>query len=128
MASVSSHPAGNLLGVSGSDTATAESPPVSQSAAEFALVAVPKALGAGIQLFVNILLLRVLGPEISGVLFVCISSVLLGDAVLGSALDLAVLRLATGRNSGRGQTALAVQKAAVLLKLAGCITVGLIAG
>ncbi len=128
MACVSSHTAGNLLAVAGPGTETAESPQVSKSAAEFVLVAVPKVLGAGIQLFVNVLLLRVLGPEISGVLFVCISSVLLGDAVLGSALDLAVLRLATGRNPADGQSALAVQKAAVLLKLAGCVTFGLLAG
>lgn len=95
---------------------------LSKSGAEFLWVAVPKLLSAVLQLAINLLVQRQLGPELSGIVFVCITGILLCDAVLGSALDVAVLRLATG-HLARAE-ALQVQKAAVILKLWGCVLLG----
>jgi O-antigen/teichoic acid export membrane protein len=87
---------------------------------QFLCVAAPKIAAGGAQLFTNLLLVRHFGPSRSGVLFVCITAIILSDAVLGSALDVAVLKLAT---SGAGRERLAcleIQKAALMLKILGC--------
>ncbi len=88
-------------------------------------VAFPKVLSAALQLGINLLLVRQLGPELSGIVFVCITGILLGDAVLGSALDVAVVRLATGQNARNHWEALDVQRAAVFLKLASAVALGI---
>jgi len=88
---------------------------------EFLCVAGPKiAAGAG-QLLANLLLIRRLGPEHAGVLFVCITAIILSDAVLGSSLDIAVLKLATSREGRELSSTLRIQKAALMGKVLSCI-------
>jgi O-antigen/teichoic acid export membrane protein len=98
---------------------------LSKSGSEFLWVAAPKVLSAAAQLVVNLLLVRQLGPELSGIVFVCITAILLSDALLGSALDVAVLRLATAQRAWDAPDALETQLAAVLLKLTGCVALGI---
>jgi len=84
-------------------------------------VAAPKIAAGGAQLLANLFLVRRLGPENAGVLFVCITAIMLSDAVLGSSLDIAVLKLATS-GAGRVEAAsLRIQKAALSGKVFGCV-------
>lgn len=82
---------------------------------EFLWVAVPKISGATVQLVLNFLLMRSLGPEQFGIFAVCLSMILLADGVLGAAFDTAVLRQAPLYAEDRLR-ALQVQQAALLLK------------
>jgi hypothetical protein len=94
---------------------------VTGTLAEFLWVAAPKIAAGGAQLLANLFLVRRLGPENAGVLFVCITAIMLSDAVLGSSLDIAVLKLATS-GAGRVEAAsLRIQKAALSGKVFGCV-------
>lgn len=97
---------------------------IAQSASEFLWVAIPRVLSAALQLGINLLIVRQLGPELSGVVFVCITAIILGDAILGSAFDVAVIRLGTAQHSDAAPDALEIQWAAVVLKMAGCVVLG----
>ena len=88
--------------------------------AEFLWVAAPKIAAGGGQLLANLLLVRRLGPENAGVLFVCITAIMLSDAVLGSSLDIAVLKLATSGAGREPRASLQIQKAALLGKVLSC--------
>jgi O-antigen/teichoic acid export membrane protein len=82
----------------------------------FAAVSVPKAASGVLQLLVLLLLARQLSVEELGIVSVCISGILLGDAVLGAALDTAVIRLATAPLDG--VAGVEIQKAGLVCKLA----------
>jgi O-antigen/teichoic acid export membrane protein len=82
----------------------------------FAAVSVPKTAGGVLQLLVLLLLARQLPLEDLGVVSVCVSAILLGDAVLGAALDTAVIRLATA--AGGAVSGMEIQKAGLAFKLA----------
>jgi O-antigen/teichoic acid export membrane protein len=94
---------------------------LTKSLVDLLWVASPKVLSGGGQLLTNLLLVRQLGPERSGVVFVCITAILLSDAVFGSAVDVAVVRLATGGHDGGASRFLQVQKAALVAKTVGCV-------
>lgn len=111
--------AAGLLGT-GEDFQPGNVPQFKRTFSEFLWVACPKIAAGGAQLLSNLLLVRSLGPERSGVVFVCITSIILGDAVLGSALDVAVLKLATSGDGGLPPEPLRVQKAALVGKTLGC--------
>jgi len=97
---------------------------VKQEIREFLWVATPKILGGGLQLLFGLILLRYLGPSEYGTLAVCLSAVLLADAVLGAGTDMGVLRLAPLYEQHDPLRSLQIQKAAWALKLAGtCILV-----
>lgn len=83
---------------------------------EFLWVAVPKASGAVFQLFFNLILLRYFGPAQFGVLAVCLSVVILSDAVLGAAFDTAILRQGPMYHVDDPVRSLQVQQAGLLLK------------
>jgi len=87
---------------------------------EFVCVAGPKIAAGGGQLLANLLLIRRLGPAHAGVLFVCITAIILSDAVLGSSLDIAVLKLATSGEGRKASTSLRIQKAALVGKVLSC--------
>ena len=82
---------------------------------EFLWVALPKLLAGGGQVLTNLLVLRRLGADRAGVLFVCITTVLLSDALLGAAVDVGVVRLVTAQTADRTR-AMEVQKAALIAK------------
>jgi O-antigen/teichoic acid export membrane protein len=92
---------------------------------EFFCVAVPKVSGAAAQLGLNILLLRFFGPARFGMVAVCLGMVLLADAVLGAAFDVAVLRLAPLYLDTERTHSLQVQQAGLLMKLLFGIAVGI---
>lgn len=82
----------------------------------FAAVSVPKGASGLLQLLVLLLLARQLSVQELGIVSVCISGILLGDAVLGAALDTAVIRLATAPLDG--VAGIEIQKAGLVCKLA----------
>jgi O-antigen/teichoic acid export membrane protein len=101
---------------------------VKSSVRDLLLVAGPKVGAGGLQILTNLLLVRSLGPERSGVLFVCITGIILGDAVVGSALDVAVVRLATSVRDVGSDRSLEVQKTAMVAKLLGFVLLALPVG
>ncbi|HLI84344.1 MAG TPA: hypothetical protein VKV17_10525 [Bryobacteraceae bacterium] len=111
----------NHLG--GEDAVSVSTLRVRSSLVSFFCVASPKIAAGALQLVVNWLLIRQLGPANSGVLFSCVTAVVLGDAVIGAALDMGVIGLATGKGGAR--RSLAVQKSALAAKFAGGILIGL---
>jgi O-antigen/teichoic acid export membrane protein len=91
----------------------------------FACVALPKIAGGGLQVLFNLILIRYLTPDQFGVVSLCVLGIVACDAVLGSALDMAVLRLAPlHEQRGERLQSLKVQNAALALKPVG---VGLLA-
>jgi len=86
--------------------------------AEFLWVAIPKGLGGILMLLLNALLLRYLEPAAFGAYALCVAGILFADALIGSAFDLAVLRLAPQYRETDPVRAVAVEKAALLLKAA----------
>jgi len=65
----------------------------------------------------NLVLLRLFGPEQFGIYTLAVTSILLVDAVLGSAIDMGVLRLAPLYRGSDPDRSLAVERAAVGFKL-----------
>ena len=93
---------------------------LTRSIADLLWVAGPKVASGGLQLLTNLLLVQQLGPTSAGVVFVCVTAILLTDAILGSAVDVAVVRLATGHDNCKPPRLLEVQKAALIAKGIGC--------
>ncbi len=88
---------------------------------EILCVAVPKVLGGISQLALSLVLIRFLGPAQFGILSVCLTSILLLDAVLGSAIDMAIFRLAPLYATNDVQLARQVEKAGLYLKPVGSL-------
>ena len=80
------------------------------------LVAVPKVLGGACLVLLNVVILHHSRPEEYGTYSLCVAGILLVDAILGSAFDLAVLRLAPVYKLDNPRRARALQSAAILLK------------
>lgn len=100
-------------------------PKLTRTLTSFLWVAVPKVAAGGAQLLTNLLLVRTLGPEHAGVVFVCVTTITLSDAVLGSAFDVAVLKLATSAAGAGSAHSLRIQKAALVAKVLGCAALAL---
>lgn len=88
---------------------------------EFLFVASPKVLGGMLTIAVNAVLLRYLGPGQYGIYSLCLAAILLADGVFGSAIDLGVLRLAPLYRASDLARSLAIEKAALYLKLLLCL-------
>lgn len=97
-----------------------------RSAQEFLWVALPKSSGAALQLAFNLILLQYFGPDQFGGFAVCLSGIILSDAVLGAAFDTAVLRQAPLFHEEDGVRSLQVQQAGLLLK-SGCGLIAVVA-
>lgn len=79
-------------------------------------VALPKLLSGAGTTAVQLVLLRYLGPEPYGMYALCVTGILLADGVLGSALDMGVLRLAPLYRLHDRTRSLAIEHTALLLK------------
>lgn len=79
-------------------------------------MAVPKVLAGGLQLLLNFFLLRYFGPEYFGAISVCVTMILLVDAITGAAVDMGVVRLAPAYRSTDPAHGLRIQQAALLGK------------
>lgn len=86
--------------------------------AELLLVAAPKAAGGALMLLLNLALVRVLDPGEFGAYTLCITTVVLLDAIIGSSVDMGVLRLAPVDRLSDRSAARGVELAGLLLKLA----------
>lgn len=85
---------------------------------QFAFVLVPKLLSGLASAGIGFVLMRFLDPDRFGVLTLCLSVILLADAILGSAFDLAAVRRGSELlDSGSPASAIAVQRACLALKL-----------
>ncbi len=85
---------------------------------EILLVSFPKIAGGILTLTLHFVLLRFFTPAEFGVFAVCMNAILLGESLIGSALDMSVLRLAPGYLRDRPERALAVERVALSMKFA----------
>lgn len=84
---------------------------------ELVLVAFPKVAGGALSFALNVALLRFLGPEQFGVYSLCVAAILLSEGIVGTPFDLAVLRLSQGYLKTRPRQSIAIEQAAIWLKL-----------
>ncbi len=77
---------------------------------EFVTVASPKVLAGVCTFGLNLVLMRKLGVAQYGIYALCSTVILLSDTILGSSLDLAILRLAPLERERDGSLCLAIQK------------------
>ncbi len=84
---------------------------------ELLYVAVPKGLGGVLQVGINFVLLRFLGPAEFGLLSVCVTGIILSDAIISPPFDMGVLRLAPLEEMEDPAASVRLQKAALVLKL-----------
>ncbi len=84
---------------------------------DFAYIALPKVLAGSLTLLFNIVLLRYLSIEEFGVYTLCVSAILLTDAIIGSAIDMGVLRLSPLYRSTNHIRSINIEKAALSFKL-----------
>lgn len=96
---------------------------------ELLLVAFPKVLAGVGTILVNFAILRTLGPEAFGAYSLCMAAILLADGVIGSAFDMAVIRLATDKRSTDPSASYNLERSALFMKLslAGMVTLPLVA-
>jgi O-antigen/teichoic acid export membrane protein len=91
----------------------------------FLCVAIPKVLAGGGQFLLNLVLIRSFGPAQFGALSVCLTAILLCDSFLGSAIDMAMLRLGPSyAASGNRLRSLQIQQAGLIFKP---VTIGALA-
>ena len=89
--------------------------------ADVLCVAIPKILGGGSQLALSLILVRFLSPPQFGMFVVCLTSILLLDAVIGSAIDMAIFRLAPIYRESAPLRARPIEKAGLALKPIGSL-------
>ena len=86
---------------------------------EILWVAIPKVAGGALQFGFNIALLRFVGPDSFGTISVCLTGLLLLDAVLGAAIDMGIFRLAPVYRQTDPSYARQIEKAGLAIKPAG---------
>jgi len=84
---------------------------------EFLFVAFPKILGGLLTFALNLVLLRHFGPSEFGIYALCVALILLADAIVGSSMDMSVLRLAPLYRDTNYKLSLGIQRTALWLKL-----------
>lgn len=83
-----------------------------------ACVAIPKGLGGMLTILLNGLLLTRMTPVEFGVYAICVTLVTLADAVLGSAIDMSSVKLASAYRLTDQARAVAIEQWAVVVKIA----------
>ena len=105
---------------------------IRKSSGQFLLIALPKILGGVLTFALNLVLLRHFGPSEFGIYALCVAIILLADSIIGTSLDMSVLRLAPLYRQGQYATSLSIQRTGlwikVILGLAACALVALFAG
>ncbi len=95
---------------------------------EFLFVACPKAVGGVGTLVLNLVLLRFLGGETAaayGAYSLCVAIILMADGIFGTAFDMGVLRLAPLYRTDNPSRSYSIERAALRLKAALILGVGL---
>jgi O-antigen/teichoic acid export membrane protein len=92
-------------------------PSSSKKPIEFLSVAAPKVVAGVCTFGLNLALMRHFGVAQFGIFALCSTVILLGDTILGSSLDLAVMRLAPLEHGRDEPLCLALQKAGLYLKI-----------
>ena len=88
-----------------------------QRAVEFLCIAAPKVVGGMLLILMNIALMRFFEPAQYGVYSLCVTSIILIDVIVGTSVDMGVLRLAPlYRNEDYGRS-IALELAGVSFKL-----------
>jgi O-antigen/teichoic acid export membrane protein len=82
-----------------------------------ACVAIPKGLGGLLTILLNGLLLVRMTPSEFGIYAICVTLVTLADAVLGSAVDMSAVKLASAHRLNDVRRAIAIEQWAVAVKL-----------
>lgn len=90
-----------------------------------ACVAVPKGLGGVLTVALNGVLLTRMTPAEFGVYAICLTLVLLADGILGAAVDMSAIKLASARRLHDTSRAVAIEQWAVLTKLLAFVLLGL---
>lgn len=85
-----------------------------------ACVAIPKGLGGVLAVVLNGVLLTRMSPAEFGAYAVCLTLVTLADGVLGSAIDMSAVKLASARAVHDPRSAIAIEQWAVVIKLGVC--------
>lgn len=86
------------------------------SLVRIACVVIPKGLGGVLTIALSALLMRYMGPAEFGVWAMCLLMVALADGVLGSAIDMSVVKLASSWRTQDAHRAAQVERAGVVLK------------
>src|SRR5260370_14925076 len=87
------------------------------------LVTLPKLLAGVGTAAIGLVLVRFMSPTAFGVLSLCLSGLLMMDGLLGSAFDLAAVRMATAPD---GDTPQSVQHSCMLLKVGAAFVAGVL--
>jgi len=98
----------------------------SKSFIEILFVSLPKVLNGLSLILLNSIIIRYLGTESFGIYSICIFSVLILDATIGSAFDLGILRLVPLYQESEPEYAISLQKSAIYLKLFLFVLIGLV--
>jgi len=93
---------------------------------DFLCIALPKIAGGALVFGLNLVLLSYFGVEQYGVYGLCMAGILLADAVLGGAFDLAVLRFGQASTAADARDdSTAIERAALRLKLGAAAALGI---
>jgi O-antigen/teichoic acid export membrane protein len=84
---------------------------------DFTLVAGPKVATGALTLGFNVWLLHIWSPEQYGLFAICTTAIMLTDAILGSSIDMATLRLSPNRREIDAPAAQETERAALQMKV-----------
>ena len=84
---------------------------------DFTLVAGPKVGTGALTLGFNLWLLHIWSPEQYGLFAICTTAIMLTDAILGSSIDMATLRLSPNRRETDATAAQETEQAALQMKV-----------
>jgi len=84
---------------------------------EFIYVAGPKFSSGALALGLNVVLMRFFAPDQFGVYSLCVTAILLAEAIIGSPFDMAIVRLCTSQRDSMSEQTLSFERSALIIKL-----------